>query len=273
MVSYDWQPSEHADGVSRERSLAVLLVEDCAVNALLATTFLRQLGHTTTRVANGREAIELFSDSDFDVVLLDLELPEIDGFEVAETIRANATGGKRVPIIAVTALADVERVQRLQSSGFDGYLEKPLRLPVLENALNRMLRAVPPEPVGLPHAHTGLDREDLLRELDGDAGLLVRMVEIFRDQSIEQLEVLRQAMSRKDAAAVGAAAHALKGGIANFERAGAYTSAARLESLAATASLEDAPAEYSRLLGELRTLARDLSVLESSLVETALEDS
>lgn len=247
-------------------SLTVLLVEDCAVNALLATTFLRQLGHSTTRVANGRDAIERFAERDFDVVLLDLELPEIDGFRVAQAIRASASGEKRVPIIAVTALADAERIERLGPSGIDGYLEKPLRLPVLENALNRARRGASAGPIGLPKPRVRVDRDALLREVDGDAALLVRMLGIFRDQSIDQLEVLRDAMTRRDAPAIGASAHALKGGIANFERAGAYTSAARLESLAASASLDGAAAEYTRLLGELRTLARELTVLESSLV-------
>jgi CheY-like chemotaxis protein/HPt (histidine-containing phosphotransfer) domain-containing protein len=256
----------------RDEPLKVLLVEDCAVNALLAQTFLRQLGHRATRVANGREALKAFAEADFDVVLLDLELPEIDGFEVAESMRRSTAIRKRVPIVAVTALADASTVQKLHASDIDGYLEKPLRLPVLETTLLRVLRAHSPEPI-LPHLGLRrVDRDSLLNEVDGNAALLARMLRLFREQSAEQVEAIRIALNRGDAKAVGSAAHALKGGIANFERDTAYTSAARLESLAASASLEAAPAEYTQLLGELRALGRDLDVLESSLVEAAEED-
>jgi two-component system, sensor histidine kinase and response regulator len=272
MVSPREPHSTHQDTAPRDEPLKVLLVEDCAVNALLAQTFLRQLGHKVTRAANGRDAIRSFAENDFDVVLLDLELPEIDGFEVAEAIRSNTKPEKHVPIVAVTALADIESVQKLQASGMDGYLEKPLRLPVLETTLLRVLRSNQPDPA-LPYVREGrLDRDALLRELDGDTELLARMLTLFREQSAEQVESLRIALNQGDARAVRSAAHALKGGIANFERASAYTSAARLESLAASASLEAAPAEYTQLLGELRTLGRDLAVLESSLVETAQEE-
>jgi len=108
--------------------LRVLLAEDNAVNQLLARSLLEQCGHMVSVAADGREAVDLLERQTFDLVLMDVQMPRMDGFEATAAIRAKEEGtGVHVPIIALTAHAMAGDKERCLEAGMDGYVTKPLR--------------------------------------------------------------------------------------------------------------------------------------------------
>jgi CheY-like chemotaxis protein len=116
--------------------LNILLTEDNHVNQKLATTLLRKYGHTVSVANNGIEAIAALEQASFDVVLMDVQMPGMDGFEATALIRQReAETGKRIPILAVTAHAMTGDRERCLEAGMDGYVSKPLRIDELLSAL------------------------------------------------------------------------------------------------------------------------------------------
>jgi len=120
--------------------LNVLVAEDNLVNQRLATRLLEKRGHRVTVAANGREAVEAYARVRFDLVLMDLQMPEMDGFEATAAIRRREMGGvTHLPIIALTAHAMKGDQERCLAAGMDGYLAKPIRTPELDEVLDRYL--------------------------------------------------------------------------------------------------------------------------------------
>ncbi|MCI0588658.1 MAG: response regulator [Planctomycetes bacterium] len=122
----------------------VLLVEDDPVNRLVATALLRRIGIEPALASNGREAVEAFARETFDLVLMDVQMPELDGREATVAIRAAEAPGQRVPIVAVTAHATKEDRERCLASGMDDYLTKPIRGEDLARAIGRWTGARSP---------------------------------------------------------------------------------------------------------------------------------
>lgn len=128
--------------------LQVLVVEDGDVNQRLATRLLEKRGHRVVVSANGRQALEALKARPFDLVLMDLQMPEMDGFEATAAIRKNEMAtGKHLPIVALTAHAMKGDQERCLASGMDGYLSKPIRPQeldaILEQYLSLRYRAAP----------------------------------------------------------------------------------------------------------------------------------
>ena len=126
----------------RQKSLHILLVEDTEVNALLATTLLGRLGHHTTRVSNGREALALLEQKhDFAMVLMDVEMPVLNGHETTRRLRdfEREQGHPALPVLALTASAQPEEVARCLASGMNDHLSKPFERQDLEEAMDRLL--------------------------------------------------------------------------------------------------------------------------------------
>jgi CheY-like chemotaxis protein len=121
--------------------LRVLLAEDNRVNQKVAARFLERLGHTVTVANDGREAVDAWKAAPFDLVLMDVQMPEMDGFEAVAAIRAlEAEGGReRTPIIALTAHAMSGDRERCLTAGMDGYLTKPVKLAELVEAIEGVL--------------------------------------------------------------------------------------------------------------------------------------
>jgi two-component system sensor histidine kinase/response regulator len=111
-----------------KKRLRVLLAEDNAVNQMLAVRLLEKRGYTVTVAVNGREALAAFENESFDVILMDIQMPEMDGFEATAAIRLKekSTGG-HIPIIAMTAHSLVGDQERCLAAGMDGYVSKPIR--------------------------------------------------------------------------------------------------------------------------------------------------
>ena len=124
--------------------LRILLVEDNVINQKVASLMLKKKGHVVVTVNNGREAIETLADQDFDAVLMDVQMPEMDGLQTTAVIRASEEGTDRhLPILAVTAHAMRGDREHCSARGMDGYLAKPIQSAQLLQALEDVLSAAP----------------------------------------------------------------------------------------------------------------------------------
>ena len=141
-------PQVPAEGTasSSVAPLHVLLVEDGRVNQRVVSGHLAAWGHTTEFAENGQQALDALETGSFDLVLMDLQMPEMDGYEATARIRAGErTSGAHIPIVALTAAAMTEDRRRCLEAGMDAYISKPIDPPALERILARFAGAPPPQ--------------------------------------------------------------------------------------------------------------------------------
>lgn len=254
----------------KKAGLRVLLAEDNLVNQKLQSRLLEKLGHTVTIVGNGKEAVAAAESDAYDLIVMDVQMPEMDGLEAASIIscRQRATG-RNTPIMALTAHAAAEDRERCRAAGMDGYLSKPVRLAELESAIADLLARVPtPNPAGpkkknveSPVPAELIDEQRVLAGLGGDQELLLEVLNLFLEDSERLLIDLQSAVSRKDAAALCHSAHALKGSIANLSSGSAHAYAAELEKMGRSGGCNGAPELIAKLESALRELQRAASDL------------
>ncbi|MBT8159906.1 response regulator [Arthrobacter sp. GN70] len=241
----------------------ILVVEDNEVNQLVARSMVAKLGYEVDVVSDGSEAVAATAATRYAAVLMDCHMPVMDGFEATKAIRARQNGGKRLPVIAMTAGALDEDRERCLAAGMDDYLTKPVDMDRLEKVLDRWIPDASAEgPVG-----PALDpaRLDILRDLgpsDG-MGLLPAAALAFRQDIRPSLDALRQALDNGGREAARQAAHKLKGSSANIGAVRAAKLCAEIERSAATSHAVD-PALLASLEDELalvdQALERALSV-------------
>jgi PAS domain S-box-containing protein len=243
----------------------VLLAEDNDVNRRLAVATLERYGHVVETVTDGRAAVEAIRQRTFDVVLMDLQMPVMDGFEATTAIRAAEIGThRRLPIIALTAHAMPGDREACLTAGMDAYVSKPARANDLMEAINRVT-AGPREATdsgGVP----GFDATEILDRVQGDAALLAELVALLQAEAPRLLEDIGLAIGRGDARAVERAAHRLRGSVSSFGAPEATEAAMTLETMARSGDLETAPASrdrldraVSRLIGNLADLCEPVS--------------
>jgi len=255
-----------ADG----RRLRVLVAEDNAVNQQVAVGMLERAGHVATVAENGREVLALLEKETFDVVLMDVQMPEMDGLEATAAIREHerASGG-HLPIVALTAHAMKGDAERCLAAGMDAYLAKPLQPRELASVIASALGSASPGLAapgegasGPPDATAGVvDLPRLLERVGGDRKALAELVGIFRADSPKQVARIREAIGEKNASALRAAAHALKGAVSNFAAAAATEAALRLQKMGEAGQLAGAGAALERLEGEIEALLASLGTV------------
>ncbi len=189
----------------------VLVAEDNEVNRALIVRQLAKLGITADAVTNGRAAIDAAGAHGYDVVLMDCQMPGIDGLEAARTIRSRERGGRRTAIVAVTAGVAAGEVDRCLAAGMDACLNKPFSSAQLADALARVL---PPQPAAPPPLD--LDAIERLRADVGDDDALRRITSLFADGLEEARSELAYALQAGDADAVRRVAHRLRSSSATF---------------------------------------------------------
>jgi two-component system sensor histidine kinase/response regulator len=247
-------------------SLRILLAEDNKVNQAVALGLLQKRGHNVVVANNGREALAILDRENVDVVLMDIQMPEMDGFAATAAIREREKiTGKHLPIVALTAHAMEGDRERFLDAGMDGYLSKPIRPQDLEATLAGFARPSSEQRITAEAAtdspSVSLDEEDLMGRLDGDLALLSELTEVYREEYPLQLQLARQALSIGDEEGLKRAAHSLKGSLGNLAANNACGMAASLEELARRNELKFAGAKLDQLEPELNHVYESLAAL------------
>jgi len=229
--------SERLSGQGRR----VLLVEDNAVNQRYAVVTLQKRGYCVAVASNGRQALDLLAEEHVDVVLMDVEMPEMDGFETTAAIRdREKEAGAHVPIIAMTAHAMKGDRERCLAAGMDGYVSKPMRPRELHEAIESV--CPPPAAAGdhaapVPSEAPTVDLEGILDSVEGDRELLRKLADAFLDESVGLVSAIRDAIASSDADALRQSAHTLKGAVGTFGAVSARDAAFRLETIGRSGTL------------------------------------
>ncbi len=243
------------------KRLRVLLAEDNAVNRELTLRILSKRGHSVVCAGTGKQALEALEKQAFDVILMDVQMPEMDGFEATAEIRKReVVTGTRIPIIAMTAHAMKGDRERCLSAGMDAYISKPIQAEELLKITEALAANNGSEgPVEEP-AHVVMDRTLALARVDGDEGLLADLARLFCEESPKMMEAVREAVIARDPERLQRAAHSLKGAVATLAAQKAFDAALRLERLGRAGDLADVDKAYAMLEAQVQRLR---GVLES----------
>ena len=273
-LAQDRQPPHEPQLVTRHslreawESLRVLLAEDNEVNHRLATAILERLGHRVTHAKTGREVIDLWEREAFDLILMDIQMPEMGGVEATELIRRHeADTGRHIPIVAMTAHAMAGDRERFLAAGMDEYISKPISQERLREVVRNVGQpdrartelgaegapALSPEREKAqvkPSTTDGalsFDRDALLARVEFDLDLLSTLVGVFKADRPQRMEEIDAALRARDPAALSTAAHTLKGALSVFGAEPARSIAEELETLGQGGSLEGARDLQARL--------------------------
>ena len=201
----------------------ILVADDNAVNQRLAALLLERMGYRVDTVGDGAEALAALERIPYDAVVMDCEMPVLDGYEAAAEVRRREGAGRRTPIVAVTASALQSDVERAMAAGMDAHVAKPVDRDELQRVLARLLqragpRGVLPPRAGGPAEGPVLDGAtmSMLRELDDESGTFRELVGMFLAEAPRRLERLVRAAGEGDLDEVAAAAHSLTGSAGSF---------------------------------------------------------
>jgi PAS domain S-box-containing protein len=245
--------------------LRILLAEDNAVNQKVAVRILEKRGHCVVVANNGKEALAALKQHAFDLVLMDVQMPEMGGFEATARVRAGEQGtGRHVPIIALTAHAMTGDRERCLEAGMDAYVAKPIQPKELFQAIESLV----PMPAAREEnvreekpAPKLVDRDVLLARVGGDEELLREVVEMFLGDCPRLLADIRDAIVQGDATQLQRAAHTFKGCVSNFAAQTVAEAAWQLEEAGRQRNLAEAHAAYATLENLVRQLQQVLTVL------------
>ena len=232
------------------RPQSVLVVDDHPVNLEFAAEALRRLGHSVATAANGTEALRLLQARAFDVALVNVQMPEMDGFEVARRLRT-IERGHHTRLIALTAYTAPEDRERCIAAGMDSVLAKPLT----QNRLAAVLRGQSAEPEG----------DAIMEAVGGNVKLLARVRDAFVSQSPRLIDAMRDSIAERNADVLYRSAHTLKGAISNFGMGEALDAAIQIERAGREADF----ARATTLLPTLESAVRELEERMSASLAAA----
>jgi CheY-like chemotaxis protein len=236
------------------RPLRILVAEDTAVNQKFILRLLDRWGHTAVLAEDGRQAVAQVLKEKFDIVLMDVQMPEMDGLEATEAIRRNEAGsGRRTPIIAMTAHAVKGDRERCLAAGMDDYISKPLDAELLKQIIKRLTATHEPA----VEAAVG-ELPGFLKAFEDDWSFFAEVVEVFFTDYPRQLDSLRASAERGDAAAFRRAAHSLKGVLRNFQAEIAAEKALHLETQGEKGELSGCRPLIDELAEEVKQLEANL---------------
>ncbi len=254
----------------------ILVVEDNIVNQKLAVRMVEKLGYKPDVVENGQEALAALAKGDYAVILMDCQMPVMDGFETTRCIREREASETRdskldthphIPIIAVTANAMQGDRERCLATGMDDYLAKPIKLDELRSALTRWT-SVPPDHTATvqqkPRSATAdptrgiFDPAKMYQNIGSDSELFAQLVGLFLDRHQAMLTDIRTALADADSIALERMAHTFKGTAGNLCASEVALIAGRLEAVGHLNALHDAPPVYAQLELEVARLVRVL---------------
>ena len=254
----------------------LLLVEDNTMNQLVASKLLAKLGYEVAIAGNGIEALEALEHDTFDAVLMDCQMPQMDGYAATREIRRREGLSRRTPIIAMTAAAMAGDREKCLDAGMDDYLTKPIRPDALGETIRRWVRTEISEPPGAAPSDSSapedgepakLDPERLamLRDLDdGDGLLLAMLAQEFTAEAWRQLEVLRESVAEGDPQTMERAAHSIKGASANLGATQLSELTGHLEALARAGAIQGAAPLVDAVGVELERVGAALTMVATA---------
>jgi len=240
----------------------ILVVEDNVVNQKVAVGQLRSLGYDADVVGSGAEAIEIISRQAYDLILLDCQMPDIDGYDVARTIRSMESGKPRIPIVAMTAHTMPGEREKCIAAGMDDYLAKPVSMQRLSSVLVRW--------VGAREEVVDMEKMAGLQQLaKANPSFMRDITALFREDALLRLHELRDSLDASNADRVARAAHSLKSSSGNIGASRMYSLCATIESTARQGNLEGVADMVEQLSTELD---RALAALAQSAGSTGATD-
>lgn len=252
---------EHFSGT---RTLRILLAEDNPINQKLATRLLEKRNHTVIVTGNGKEALETLKKENFDLVLMDIQMPEMDGFEATSILREQEKStGKHQPVVAMTALAMNGDRERCISAGLDGYISKPIHPRELDEVLDRYVTqkqgsCFPQELIS--ERNNSVDIAQLLERIDDDRALLEELMQLFKNDYPRGIAAVDAAIHAQNPSELRLAGHSLKGALSNLSAINAAALAAELEMQGKSGDLSQSRTTLEQLEREIEKVA---SALES----------
>ncbi|GAB5442703.1 MAG: hypothetical protein Fues2KO_30520 [Fuerstiella sp.] len=252
-----------------DQSLRILLAEDHPVNQRYAQRVLEKLGHTVALAVNGRVAVDRYCTDGADLILMDIQMPIMDGFEAtAEIRRWQQLHGIHTPIVAMTAHAMKGDRERCLAGGMDGYITKPATREQLVAEIERLMQTEPSDSslqqTSEEHSVDSqvFDRAKALQQVDGDEDLLRELIGMHRGAISEVVQEIGEAVRQSETNVVGQKAHSLKGTMSILAATEAYNAAKTLEAVATNAEADEVQQCYERLQNELQRLDEAFSSLQ-----------
>jgi two-component system sensor histidine kinase/response regulator len=261
---------------SRSRRLRVLLAEDNIVNQRLATLLLNRLGHDVTVVNNGQEAVDSIGRNKFDLVFMDVQMPEMDGITATGIIRdTERLQDGHIPIVALTAHAMVGDREQCLAAGMDGYLTKPLAKEKLIAEIQRIVDrfGVGATAVDEPVQEERVNRAELEDRIFSDPDVLASLIELFKAEYSGSLSQIRLSIESGDILSVRPPAHRLKGMLLSLAAPRAAALAEKLERMAGTGQNVGAEQLFSELASEIALVPAELEAIVRSLRAGASQPS
>ena len=247
------------------RSLKILVAEDNSVNQKLITRLLEKRGHRVTLASNGVQALAALEKAPYDLVLMDVQMPGMDGLEATTLLRAREkASGEHQAVVAMTALVMKGDRDRCMAAGMDGYLSKPIAPQELDDVLDRYrspghAEATVAEPSSVLEGPILV--KDLFQRIDGDRIFLSELLQLLREDSPEQIRTAREAIANGNAAALQRVGHALRGALANLAAPTAAAIAGELESKGKAGDISSAAITLSAFESELTRVIASLEAL------------
>jgi CheY-like chemotaxis protein len=234
------------------RPLTVLLAEDAPANQTLVVRLLERRGHRVLVASNGREAVSLFESAPIDLILMDLQMPVMDGFEATQAIRKLHIAGQRpVPIVALSVHNSRPDRERCLLAGMDACIAKPIDVNQLIELVETLASKQPAQSRSPSPTAAAVNCEAAIARLDGDRDLFLELFQLFQRDAPRLLSRIAAGVAAGEAREVALAAHTLKGLAANFDAHRAMEAAGELEAIGNGERLKGAAAVLKRLKHEI----------------------
>ncbi|MDB5390128.1 MAG: signal transduction histidine kinase [Planctomycetaceae bacterium] len=263
-ISVKAPPASSSDSWAlTDRTLNILLAEDNLVNQKVVTRLMEKRGHHVEIACNGMEAIAAWKERQFDLILMDAQMPVMDGLTATGLIRKQEQehGNAHIPIIAMTAHALKGDRERCLEAGMDEYLSKPLNVSEFFSTLARLSAATHVE-IGqqsAANAASEFDHQTALALMEGDDAALQEVANVFLGDCPLLMQNIQTAITNADSAALAKSAHSLKGSAGYFGAKATAETAVKLELLGRASKIENASDLYSELEQQVAQLTHELS--------------
>jgi len=247
------------------RSLRVLVAEDSPVNLKLIVRLLEKRGHMVESAGDGRHVLRSLERKPFDLILMDIQMPDMDGLEATAAIRERETAtAEHIPIVAMTAHAMKGDRERCLDAGMDAYVSKPVRAGELFETIERVMPASARSGLGMPlegDSSEVIDWNGAFKHFEGDVELLKEIAGIFLEDSPLVMDKMKDALRRGDCDALERSAHTVKGSVGNFAAKAAFQAAQRVEQIGRDGNMVGAEEAFRALEAELERLKPALAAL------------